>query len=277
MKFKVFKSLLLVIVMLLSNFSSAEEEPAVQIDWKRGPATYQVANKANIFTPEEYVFLGTDETDKYLRMSQNIPDGTRHFFGPINDKWDAYLSFDPVGYVEDKEDLNSDSLLQDAIGGQKESNKERRKKKWDTLTVLGWEFEPQYDKSNNLLEWAFLIKNDTTEEKLVNYETRILGRNGVMKVTLVTAPDDLHASVLDFKEKIRGFKFNSGEKYSEYREGDRVAEFGLAALITGGAAALASKKGFWAAIVAFFIAAKKLVLVAAIGFFAWIVSFFRRK
>jgi hypothetical protein len=51
----------------------------------------------------------------------------------------------------------------------------------------------------------------------------------------------------------------------------------LAALIAGGAAAVASKKGVWAAIVGFLIAAKKLVFVAALGLFVWIISLFRRK
>ncbi len=277
MRFSMFKSLILITLMALSGVSFAKEDASVVIDWKRGPATYQVANKAKIFVPEGYIFLGVKETDKYLEISQNSSDGTRHFFGPESSKWDAYFSFDPIGYVKDEDSLNSDSLLQDSIENQKYANKERRKKKWSTMTILGWEFEPQYDKSNNLLEWAFLIRDDASKKELVNYETRILGRDGVMKVVLVTGPDDLHVSVLDFKEKIKGFKFNPGEKYSEYKEGDRVAEFGLAALIAGGAAALASKKGFWAAIVAFFIAAKKLVLVAALGLFAWIISLFRRK
>jgi uncharacterized membrane-anchored protein len=37
--------------------------------------------------------------------------------------------------------------------------------------------------------------------------------------------------------------FDSGQQYSEFRPGDKVAEYGLAALVVGGAAAVAVKSG----------------------------------
>ena len=210
-------------------------------------------------------------------LTQNTPTGVENFFGPDDDRWSAYFSFDSVGYITDDEEIDADELLDLIKSSEKADNKYRKGQGWPTLTTLGWEFKPRYDRKDNLLEWAFVVQDDESREKYVNYKTRILGRTGVMKVILVVSPSNLDAAIIDFKEKIKGFKYNSGEKYSEYKEGDRVAEFGLAALITGGAAALASKKGFWAAIVAFFIAAKKLVLIAVLGLFAWIISLFRKK
>ncbi len=145
------------------------------------------------------------------------------------------------------------------------------------MTILGWRFQPRYDKKSNLLEWAFLAKEDKSNGKIINYNTRLLGRTGVMKVVLVADPDILDTAVSSFKNAINRYSFIKGEKYAEYREGDRVAEFGLAALIAGGVAAVATKKGFWAAIVAFFLAAKKLAIAAVIGLFMWIGSLFKRK
>ena len=55
------------------------------------------------------------------------------------------------------------------------------------------------------------------------------------------------------------------------------AEFGLAALIAGGAAAVAAKKGVFAVIAGFLAAAWKFILVAVIGAFAWIKSLFKKK
>jgi len=49
-----------------------------------------------------------------------------------------------------------------------------------------------------------------------------------------------------------------GQRYAEFRPGDKIAEYGLAALITGGAAAVALKTGlfqkFWKLIVLGFVA-----------------------
>jgi len=56
-----------------------------------------------------------------------------------------------------------------------------------------------------------------------------------------------------------------------------VAEFGLAALIAGGAAAVATKKGFWAVIAGFFAAAWKFIAVAVVGLLAWLRSLFKGK
>jgi uncharacterized membrane-anchored protein len=60
-----------------------------------------------------------------------------------------------------------------------------------------------------------------------------------------------------FNSALASFDFNAGEKYAEFKEGDKIAEYGLAALVLGGAAAAAAKAGwlkflgkFWLVIVA---------------------------
>jgi uncharacterized membrane-anchored protein len=47
----------------------------------------------------------------------------------------------------------------------------------------------------------------------------------------------------EFKVALKDFDYVSGEKYSEWREGDKVAAYGLGALVLGGAAAVATSKG----------------------------------
>ena len=77
---------------------------------------------------------------------------------------------------------------------------------------------------------------------------------------MVSPPDTLSASIADFKHLVPGYEFSAGEKYAEFVEGDHVAEYGLAALITGGAAAVAAKKGWLAAIGIFLVKMWKLLL-----------------
>ncbi|KXZ62053.1 hypothetical protein AVENLUH5627_03592 [Acinetobacter venetianus] len=95
--------------------------------------------------------------------------------------------------------------------------------------------------------------------------------------TLVSDEEGLTQNIDAFKSSLKGFEYNFGEKYSEYREGDKVAEYGLAALIAGGAAVVATKKGFWAAIAAFFAAAWKFVAVGVVALGGWISSLFKRN
>src|SRR5690606_9451536 len=125
--------------------------------------------------------------------------------------------------------------------GQEYANEELEYLGWETLTILGWEQAPHYDNETQRLEWA--VRATSAGEDFVNFNTRILGRYGVMEVVLVTGPEQLAAHVPEFKDALTGFSFVPSSSYAAYQPGDRVAEYGLAALIAGGAAAVALKSG----------------------------------
>lgn len=277
MKHNIQVAIISLFALLSSTLVHAQGNPLAELDWQVGPTEGSISNKAKIHVPDGYVFLGKEDTKKLMEMMENIPGENEYVFAPNDLSWFAVFRFNPVGYVKDDETLDPKSLLDTVTRGTEQANVERRKRGWSTMTILGWRFQPRYDKQNNLLEWAFLAKEDRTNSQIINYNTRLLGRTGVMEVVLVADPAVLDTSVAAFKKAIKGYSFVSGERYADYRKGDRVAEFGLAALIAGGAAAVATKKGFWAALVAFFVAAKKLVIAAVIGLFAWIGSLFKRK
>ena len=112
---------------------------------------------------------------------------------------------------------------------------------------------------------------------VVNYTSRLLGRKGIMSAVLVSSPDTLGPDSTAFKALLGGFDYVTGERYSEFKQGDRVAEFGLAALVLGGAAAVATKKGFWAAIVAFLGAFWKVLIGFVVAGLAGIGSLFKKK
>ena len=74
-----------------------------------------------------------------------------------------------------------------------------------------------------------------------------------MEVTLVTDPSILAATLPKFKTVLSGFDFQEGQKYAEFRPGDKIAEYGLTGLIVGGTTAVLVKSGafkwLWKAIV----------------------------
>jgi len=254
------------------------EDPVTQLAWKVGPTDGEITSRAHIKVPDGYVFLGPDGTRKLNEMMQNPSSGVDEYtIAPKDLSWMAYFSFDEVGYVKDDEKLEADDILASIREGTEQSNEERRQRGWDTLRIEGWSFKPQYDTKLNLLEWAVLAESLPGHQKVVNYNTRLLGRRGVMQVVVVASPEELDAAVSQFKSLVPGYEFNAGEKYAEFKSGDHVAEYGLAALITGGAAAVASKKGFFAAIAIFLAKAWKLVLIGLAGFAAAVRKFFGGK
>lgn len=259
------------LVLATAAATAAAQDPAdalAKLAWQVGPTQGAIAGKATVKVPDGYVFLGAAETRKLNELLHNPPSGDDEFtLAPKDLHWFSFFHYSDIGYVKDNEKLDPDAILASVREGTEQSNEERRRRGWETMHVEGWSFKPQYDKTLNNLEWAILASAEGSSEKIVNYNTRLLGRHGVTEVVLVSDQSGLTQAVGEFKQLVPGYAFNDGEKYTEFRPGDHVAEIGLAALITGGAAAVASKKGVFAAIGLFLVKAWKLVLVglAAVG------------
>lgn len=276
---------MLAIVTALCLFvapASAQEEqqnnPINRLPWEVGPAVGKIGTRATIDVPEGYAFLGVEGTRALNQLLENPPDSREIYtLAPQDLSWVGFFSFENMGYVKDDEKVDADDVLESVRKGTEQGNEERRSRGWETLRIIGWSFKPQYDTQLKALEWAILAEGEASKEKIVNYNTRVLGRRGVMEIVLVSNPETLQPAIADFKRLMPGYSFAAGEKYSEFKPGDHVAEIGLAALITGGAAVVASKKGWLAAAGAILVKMWKLVVIGFIGLIATIRGLFKRK
>ncbi|MDR3159063.1 MAG: DUF2167 domain-containing protein [Zoogloeaceae bacterium] len=240
------------------------------LNWVEGPKTVDVGPVATFDVPAGFLFLDAKDTRVFLEdITQNPASGQEYFFGPDNGEWWATFEYSDTGHVKDDEKIDADALIKSMRENQDDGNKERAKKGWPQLLNLGWKHAPFYDPETKRLEWALSFVNSTDQQEGVNYETRLLGRLGVTSATLVVSPEKLAAALPEFKKVVGGYRFVEGQRYSEFKEGDKVAEYGLAALIAGGAAAALLKSGllakYW-----------KLLVVGALAAFAAIGSFFKR-
>jgi hypothetical protein len=61
---------------------------------------------------------------------------------------------------------------------------------WDEMKFAGWANPPRYDTKTNNLTWALNLTSSSDGHKSIflNESIRLLGRGGVMNVTLVTEP-----------------------------------------------------------------------------------------
>jgi uncharacterized membrane-anchored protein len=226
------------------------------VKWQRGPSIGVLGNTAQIHVPAGYVFAGANDTRIIMEAYHNPTNGRElGFVAPASEEWFAVFEFDDVGYVKDdeKSSLDADALLESIKAGTESGNKERQKRGWSTMTIVGWEQQPRYDESSHNLEWA--VRASSEGEPVINHNTRLLGRGGVMEVTLVTDPSALGETLPKFKTMLAGFDFQQGQKYAEFRQGDRIAEYGLTGLIVGGTTAVLVKSGafkwLWKGIVVF--------------------------
>jgi len=223
---------------------ATKESPIDRVKWQKGPANGALGNLAQVKVPEKYIFAGAEDTKLLMEAMQNPVSGRElGFLAPEKARWFVVFEYDDTGYIRDDEkgSLDATAMLESIKTGNEESNKERVKRGWPKLDITGWEQQPHYEEKTHNLEWA--IRGESEGKPVVNFNTRVLGRGGVMRVTLVTGPEELAATLPQYKAALMGFSYNSGHKYAEYRQGDKLATYGLSALVVGGATAAAVKSG----------------------------------
>ena len=253
------RSIISRLAVCLAFLPAAAAAQADKIPWARGPAKGALGSEATINVPAGCLFTGRDGVKTFLAVTENPVSGNER--GVIMcqseaspDPWFVLFSYDQSGYVRDDEgsNLDADAILESVRRGTEEANRERKRHGWGTLSVDGWATKPFYDRATNNLTWA-ITAHDHTGGRTVNHSVRLLGRGGVMHADLVTTPEQLNSLVPTFNGMIGGYTYSPGFKYAEWRSGDKVAAYGLTALVAGGAGVALAKSGllvkFWKLIV----------------------------
>lgn len=218
------------------------------IDWKHGPTTGDLKH-ATINVPAGAMFADGVGTRKYLELNHNPTNGDELGMVVAEDhSWFVIFDFSEIGYVKDdeKDEIDADAILKSLREGTEEANKIRRQRGWDSVSVVGWASSPRYEPTTHNLEWATKLRNDKTLDESINHDIRLLGRGGVMEAGLVVGPENYAQMLPSTRKLLEGFSFKDGQRYSEFKPGDKVAEIGLIGLMTGGAVAVAAKTGILA-------------------------------
>jgi uncharacterized membrane-anchored protein len=259
---------LLCLLASSSLLAQESQEPSAfeRIPWQTGPVMGDLGGEAQIQVPEGCLFTGTLGTGQFLELTQNPAAGNERGTIVCNmdtegiEPWFVVFSYVDMGHVKDDErdKLDADEILESLREGNLEGNKARAERGWGVLTIEGWAKPPYYDQATNNLTWATLVSTGS-EGNSVNHSVRLLGREGVINADLVSNEAQFAAVLPTFDQMVGGFSFKTGHEYAAWKEGDRVAEIGLTALVAGGAGVIAAKTGLlaklWKGIVALGVAA----------------------
>lgn len=242
---------LLGVVMIAGAVAAQEEvteEAEIQFNWIEGPAKGELSSISTLDVPEGYVFLEADEAGEFLEINGNPASGAEiGVLASVNSDWWALFRFDPSGYVKDdeKNDLDASGMLESLREGQEAGNQRRIASGGRALEILGWYKPPYYNDETQNLEWCTKLRAIGEDEPFVNHNIRILGRHGVTEIVLVADINELETAIPELAGILDHYEYRAGNKYGEYRKGDKVAKYGLTALVAGGAAAVALKSGFF--------------------------------
>jgi len=271
---------LLALVALLSPAVVLAQQQGPKVNWVVGPKTVDLGQVAQLSLPEGYVFLNAADTRTLQEAVGNVPDGKEvGLVAPASDDENWYVVFDyaQVGYIKDdeKDKIDADAILKGISQGTEEANKVRAEKGASAIHVVGWQQPPQYDESTHNLTWA-IIGQDDEGGRVVNFNVRLLGRKGVVSATLVEDEAKIVAARPHLDRILSAFSYKPGSRYAEFRSGDKMAEYGLAALVAGGAGAVAAKTGLLAVLFKVLAKGGKAIVLLVAGAVAGLMSLLKR-
>ena len=240
---------------------------------------------AKLNVPPEFKFLGRDDAETVLVKFWNnppSPDTLGMIFPADGDPltpggWAVSVSYEEEGYVKDDDaaKINYDDLLKQMQGGEPAANKKRAQEGYPSIHIVGWATPPHYDAQTHKLYWAESLQFGDAPGNTLNYSIRILGRRGVLVLNTIGDMDQLAQIEKSNPQILAMVNFNEGNRYTDFDPKiDKVATYGIAALIAGGVAA---KLGLFKLVWVFLLAAKKFIIIGFVAAAAWLKRVFGKK
>jgi|AGTN01.1.fsa_nt_gi Uncharacterized membrane-anchored protein conserved in bacteria len=246
---------------------------------------------ATVNLPPNFIFVEEAKAKEFLKSQGSGGEGVLGIIAPPKNTTEDYFvvcRFEDVGYVndDDADKLNADEILNSYKEGTAEQNEERKELNLPPIFVGGWAEKPHYDKQSHHVIWGIQIKDEDSDAAPVagiNYNTRILGRRGVLSMNLVTGPETLERDKKNVGVLLAATKFNQGHTYAEYVPGkDKSAGYGIAGLVLGGGAMAAAAKfgvfgALWKWALGLILVLKKFIIVILVGIGGLIAKLFGKK
>ncbi|HBK47201.1 MAG TPA: DUF2167 domain-containing protein [Xanthomonadaceae bacterium] len=180
--------------------------------------------------------------------------------------WAVVVTYSDDGYVSDDDAsrIDYDELLANMKKDTAEQSKERRKQGYDAIDLVGWAVPPRYDGASKKLYWAKELRVDGASRNTLNYDIRVLGREGYLSLNAVAGMAELPQVREGMQQLLPMTGFDSGARYADHDPStDKIASYGLATLIGGG---LAAKAGLFAKIGLVLAKFWKLLLIGLVAF-----------
>lgn len=236
-----------------------------------------------------YSFLSAGDAQKVLTdLWGNPPD--KDVLGMIvpgetpsvlvdDNTWAVVVTYSDDGHVKDDDasSIDYDDLLKDMKKGTAESSAERVKQGYSAIELVGWATPPHYDAATHKLYWARDLKftKDGHSGRSLNYDIRVLGRHGYLQLSAVAPLALLPKVEADMPKVLAMTEFDPGVRYTDFSPGtDKVAAYGIAALVAGG---IAAKAGLFAKLGLLLLGLKKFLIIGVAAIGAAIKKFFNRK
>lgn len=292
--------LVLAFAPFAATSSFAQEEPAEEVTpemseevkWVKGLKFEQGevpigGGIARVNVPPAFKYLNPADSSKYLAMLGNPPSQVLGMIFPAGSDlmgdsgWFLVLDYEKEGHVKDDDaaEIDYDKLLGSMKKESVSDNAARKKEGYPTVDIVGWATKPRYDAGSHKLYWAKELAFEGEDGHTLNYNIRMLGREGVLIANAVGSMEDLSAIEAATPDILSMVDFTPGNLYADYNPAtDHTADYGIAGLIAGAAGLkVAAKVGIFALIAKKFAIFWKFILIGIVAFGGAIKKLFRRK
>lgn len=262
------------------------DQLAQSLKYKQGEIKIQ-DDLATLNVPTNFNFLDANDAKTVLvKLWGNPPAQVADTLGllmPVDktpldrDCWVVTISYASDGYVKDDDagKINYDDLLKKMQSAIHENNKAREDKGYPPMELVGWAAPPHYDAATHKMYWAKELKFGNATTDTLNYDIRILGRHGVLVLKAIASMEQLPEIENQTPQVLSMVEFDQGSRYADFDpKVDKVATYGIAALVAGG---IAAKLGFFKLIWVFLLAAKKFIIIAFAAGAAWLKKIFKKR
>lgn len=272
------------------DISSVDKQQEMQkfvagLHFQSGTVAVPKAGATLKLTPE-FRYLDDKDAQRVLEdLWGNPPDSdilgmlvpTSAPLSDLDTSWAIVLTYSEDGHISDADaaKINYDEMLKQMQQSTHEASAERVKQGYRAIELVGWAQPPHYDAVSNKLYWAKELKFDGASKHTLNYDIRALGRSGYLSMNAVAGMDQLPTVQRDMQKVLAMTEFDNGKRYTDFNAStDKVAAYGLGALVAG---AIAAKAGLFAKLFVALLAAKKIIFAGVLAFGAAISRFFRGK
>jgi uncharacterized membrane-anchored protein len=262
------------------------QQLAKSLKYQQGQIKIQ-GGLATLDVPTNFYYLDAQDAKTVLvKFWGNPPAQVEHTMGLLMPSdlnplepgcWVVTITYSDDGYVKDDDasKIDYNDLLKKMQASTQEVNKERTDKGYPAIHLVGWAAPPHYDAATHKLYWAEDVKFDGEDEDTLNYDIRILGRHGILVLKAVSTMDELPEIEKQAPQILSMVDFNQGNRYADFDpKVDKVAAYGIAALVAGG---IAAKLGLFKMLLVFLVAAKKFIIIAFAAVAAWLRKIFKGR
>lgn len=238
------------------------------LNWRDGEVAVPGGAQARLKLSEDFRFLEAADARKVLeQLWGNPPDDS--VLGMVvprgrgvlaDNSWAVVVTYSDEGYVSDEDaaKIDYDDLLKEMQTETRDSNEARKEAGYGTVDLLGWAAPPRYDAASKKLYWAKELQFEGSEGRTLNYDIRVLGRKGYLSLSAIAGMGELGDVQAGMQNLLPMVEFDAGARYADYdAKTDKVAAYGLAALIGGG---IAAKAGLFGKLGLLLLGLKKLLI-----------------